>query len=45
MKQHVLERLAVESDLEGIQDHEIEGDHVAGIMNLWELDLLLDTVL
>ena len=29
MEQHVVERLAVESDLQRIHDHEVEGDHVS----------------
>jgi len=45
MKQQVIERLAAQGHLQGIQNYEVEGDHVAGMMNLWELDLLFDTVL
>lgn len=45
MEQHVIERLAAESNFQGIHDDKVEGDHVARMMNLRKLDVLLDTML
>ena len=45
MEHHVVEGLAADRDLERIHDDEVESDHVARMVNLWEDDFLLDTVL
>ena len=45
MEQHVIERLAAQSDLQGIHDDEVKRQHITRVMHLRELDLLLDTML
>ena len=36
---------AADRDAQAIQIDEVKRDHITGVVNLWELDLLLDTML
>ncbi len=45
MKQHVVQRLSIDGDFQRVHHNEVKREHVTGVMNLWKLDLLLDTVL
>jgi len=45
MEHQVFEGLAIHRDLQGVHDDEVKREHIAGMVNLWELDVLLDAML
>jgi hypothetical protein len=45
VEEEVLERSSADRDLERIHGDEVEGDHIAGVMDLGEVDFLLDALL